>query len=86
MFKKRLGFLTKGKDVDGLIAAFRNTGWVIGLMALFPYLLNPIFRLPVIGQYLLPRAGNSIGIGKVMKVPNEGSTSKSVTDQSVVAG
>ncbi len=70
MFKKRLGFLAKGEDVDGLITAFRNTGWVIGLMALFPYLLNPIFHLPVIRQYLLPRAGNNIGVGKVMKVLN----------------
>ena len=68
IFKKRLGFVTKGEDVDGVLAAFRNTGWVIGLMALFPYLLNPLFQLPVLGQYLLPRSSNSTGVGKVMKV------------------
>lgn len=68
LFKKRLGFIEKGADVNGLLAAFRNSGWFIGLLALFPYLLRPVIQLPIIGAYLLPRSGNNIGVGKVMKV------------------
>ena len=68
LFGKRLGFVRQGADVDGLLATFRNTGWVIGLMALFPYIVNPLFRLPMIGKYFLPRSDDNIGIGKVMKV------------------
>ena len=57
-----------GADVDGLLAAFRKTGWAIAFMAMFPYLLNPLFRMPLIGKYLLPRSGDSVGVGKIMKV------------------
>ena len=71
LFRKRLGFIEKGVDVDGLLAAFRNTGWIIGLMALFPYLLGPLFQLPFIGKFFLPRSGNSVGVGKVMRVIEE---------------
>lgn len=37
-------------------------------MAMFPYLLNPLFRMPLIGKYLLPRSNDSVGVGKIMKV------------------
>ena len=84
LFGKPLGFVRQGADVDGLLATFRNTGWVIGLMALFPYILNPLFRLPTIGKYLLPSSGDSIGIGKVMKVAGWNLLCHGATDYPVV--
>lgn len=68
LFNERLGFVDNGADVDGLLAAFRNTGWIIGLVALFPYFLNPLFQLPFIGRYLLPHNCDDDGVGKVMRV------------------
>ncbi len=68
MFQRRLGFLDKGRDVRGLLAAFRHTTFVIGLMALFPYLLGPLVKLPVIKNLVLPRSSDKQGVGKAMKV------------------
>ncbi|KAL9630010.1 MAG: hypothetical protein Q9164_006624 [Protoblastenia rupestris] len=37
-------------------------------MAMFPYLLNPIVKLPIIKRFALPHSGDKRGVGKVMKV------------------
>ena len=68
LFNKRLGFVEEGRDVDGILATFRNTGWIIGVIAAFPYLLGPIIHLPMLKSFLLPHSGDSKGIGKVMTV------------------
>ncbi|KAL2042252.1 hypothetical protein N7G274_004740 [Stereocaulon virgatum] len=67
MFQRRLGFVDQGRDVNGLLAAFRYTALLVGLMALFPYLLGPLVKLPVIKNLVLPRSSDTQGVGKVMK-------------------
>ena len=68
IFGKKIGFIDEGRDVDGLLDAFRGSVWFLGLMAMFPYLLHPIIKLPIIKNFALPHSGDKRGVGKIMKV------------------
>lgn len=68
VFGKKIGFVDEGRDVDGLLDAFRGSIWFLGLMAMFPYSLNPIVKLPIVKRFALPHSGDSKGVGKIMKV------------------
>ncbi|KAL9631405.1 MAG: hypothetical protein Q9164_005915 [Protoblastenia rupestris] len=68
IFGKKIGFIDEGRDVDGLLDAYRGLIWFLGLMAIFPYLLNPIVKLPIIKRFALPHSGDKKGVGKTMKV------------------
>ena len=68
IFGKKIGFIDEGRDVDGLLDAFRGSVWFLGLMAIFPYLLHPIVKLPIIKNFALPHSGDNRGVGKIMKV------------------
>ena len=37
-------------------------------MATFPYLLDPIVKLPIIKRFALPHSEDRKGVGKIMKV------------------
>lgn len=60
--------MDEGRDVDGILDAFRSSAWFLGLMAMFPYLLNPIVKLPIIKRFALPHSSDRSGVGKIMKV------------------
>lgn len=68
IFGKKIGFIDEGRDVHGLLNAFRGSVWFLGLMAMFPYLLDPIVKLPIIRRFALPHSGDKRGVGKIMKV------------------
>jgi len=68
VFGKKIGFVDEGRDVDGLLDGFRGSTWFLGLMAMFPYLLNPIVKLPIVKRFALPHSSDSKGVGKIMKV------------------
>ena len=68
MYGKKIGFMEQGRDVKGLLGAFRGSVWFLGLMTMFPYLLSPIVKLPIIKNFALPHSGDKRGIGKIMKV------------------
>lgn len=68
MFGTKLGFIDEGRDVDGLLSAFRSSVWFLGLMALFPYILSPIVKCPLIKRFTLPTSEGKRGVGRIMKV------------------
>lgn len=68
MFGTRIGFIDEGRDVNGLLGAFRGSVWFLGLLALFPYIINPIVKLPIVKRFALPHSGDKQGVGKIMRV------------------
>lgn len=67
VFGTKMGFIDEGRDVNGLLGAFRRSCWFVGLLALFPYLINPIVKLPIVKRFALPHSGDRQGVGKIMK-------------------
>ena len=67
-FGEAVGFVKEGKDVGGLIQSFHDMAPMAGLVAALPWLMNPILKNPLFKRYLMPRAGDNTGTGKIMKV------------------
>ena len=68
VFGTKIGFVDEERDVNGLLRAFRGSVWFLGLLALFPYMINPIVKLPIVKKFALPHSGDKQGVGKIMKV------------------
>lgn len=75
-FGRSPGFVKNGFDVEGLIQAFHDMAPMAGLVAALPHLVNPVLDSPILGNYLMPTAGDGTGIGKVMQVKIHISTSR----------
>ena len=67
-FGEAIGFVRNGCDVGGLIQAFHDMAPMGGLVAALPWLMNPILKNPVLGKFLMPKAGDRSGTGKIMMV------------------
>ena len=67
-FGEAIGFVRNGCDIGGLIQAFHNMAPLAGLVAALPWLMNPILKNPVLGKFLMPKAGDRSGTGKIMMV------------------
>ena len=67
-FGKAVGFVKEGKDVGGLIQSFHDMAPMAGLVAALPWLMNPILKNPLFKRFMMPKAGDSSGTGKIMKV------------------
>ena len=67
-FGKPVGFVKQGKDVEGLIQSFHDMAPMAGLVAALPWLMNPILKNPLFKHYMMPKAGDNTGTGKIMKV------------------
>ena len=62
----------EGKDVGGLIQSFHDMAPMAGLVAALPWLMNPILKNPIFKHFMMPRAGDRTGTGKIMKVSSSG--------------
>ena len=67
-FGEAIGFVRNGCDVGGLIQAFHNMAPLAGLVAALPWILNPILKNAVLGKFIMPKAGDKSGTGKIMLV------------------
>ena len=67
-FGEAIGFVRSGCDVGGLIQAFHNMAPLAGLVAALPWLLNPILKNAVLGRFIMPKAGDKSGTGRIMLV------------------
>ena len=67
-FGRAIGFVKEGRDVNGLIQAFHDMGPLAGLVAALPWLMNPILKNPLFKRYMMPKAGDNTGTGRIMRV------------------
>ena len=67
-FGSAIGFVREGRDVGGLIQAFHDMAPLAGLVAAIPWVVNPILKNPLLKPWLMPKAGDNTGTGKIMKV------------------
>lgn len=68
MFGQRLDMTSRERDDLGLIDAVRSSAVLTGLMAMYPYIFNPLKSIPGIKRLLFPRSTDQTGIGNVMAV------------------
>ena len=69
-FGSAIGFVKEGKDIGGLIEAFHSMAPLAGLVAAIPWVVNPILKNPLLKRWLMPKAGDNTGTGRIMKVVN----------------
>jgi hypothetical protein len=67
-FGKEIGFIREGRDVENLIKAFHDMAIFAGLVAMLPWLMNPLLKNPITKRYLMPKPGHNSGSGKIMLV------------------
>ena len=66
-FSRPIGFIREARDVQGLIKAFHNMAVMAGVVAVLPWLVNPVLQHPLFKKYLMPRAGDRTGTGQIMQ-------------------
>ncbi|KAL2042541.1 hypothetical protein N7G274_005035 [Stereocaulon virgatum] len=66
-FGQSVGFVGEGKDVGGLIQSFHDMAPMADLVAALPWLMNPSLKNPVFKRFMMPRARDKTGTGKMMK-------------------
>jgi hypothetical protein len=67
-FGKALGFVKKGMDIDGLIQSFHDGLPAFGIMCRLHPLTKWIKNTWVGEKFMIPKPGDSTGIGNIMKV------------------
>ncbi len=70
-FGKAPGFVEQRRDVGGLIAAFHSVAPLEGMVAAIPHMINFLVKLPVIGSWIRPSAGDGSGVGVIMQYCEE---------------
>ena len=67
-FGEPTGFISEGRDIDGLIKALHSMGIMTGLVAALPWLFEPLINNRFLKRFILPQSGNKTGSGKIMTV------------------
>ncbi|MCJ1264973.1 hypothetical protein MMC22_004848 [Lobaria immixta] len=65
-FGEPTGFISEGRDIDGLIKALHSMGIMTGLVAALPWLFEPLIKNRFLKRFILPQSGNKTGSGKIM--------------------
>lgn len=65
VFGEPAGFMKEG-DVGGLLHGLRDMTLLSLLLGVFPWLINPILKVPYLRRRLIPRLGDKWGTGRMM--------------------
>ena len=68
LYGQHAGLLEHENDDLGLLSSLHHSSWLLGLMAMFPYIIQPLRKLRAIRFLFFPRTGNKTGLGKSMAV------------------